>query len=340
MSVAQYILRRILVTIPLMIGLTLVVFVVSNALPGDPVAANLGQRSMDDPVIVAAFREEWGLDKPLHEQYFVFLGNLLNGNLGRSIKTRDPVAVDLGRYFPASIELAIAAVLYSIVVGVPLGVISAVKRNHWPDNVARILSLLGVSAPVFWLALIGLYIFYLRLGWLPGPGRLDTGMAEPLRVTGMFTIDSLLAGDFHTFTRALHHLVLPSIVLGSATVGLTSRMTRSSMLEVLDSDYIRTARSKGLSEMAVIIGHALRNALIPTVTVLGLSLADIMSGAVLTETIFAWPGVGRYAFGAAISLDFPAIMGVTLLIATVFAVTNLIVDILYIFLDPRLRTAQ
>lgn len=325
--------------IPLMLGMTLLVFIIANWLPGDPVSANLGQARMEDPEIVAAFREKWGLDQPLHVQYLTYLGNMLRGDLGTSIKTTDPVASDLARYFPASVELAIAAVFISLVLGIPLGILSAVKRNHPLDHGARFLSLFGVSAPVFWLALVALYIFYLKLGWLPGPGRLDTGMAEPPRVTGMFTIDSLLAGDVLTFWAALRHLFLPSMVLGLATMGLVTRMTRSSMLEVLHSDYIRTARSKGLSETRVIGQHAFRNALIPVVTVLGLSLADIMAGAVLTETIFAWPGIGRYAFNATISLDFPAIMGVTLLIAAVFAIVNLVVDIVYMFLDPRLRNA-
>ncbi len=338
MNVSQYILRRLLITVPLILGLTLIVFLVSHLLPGDPVAANLGQRSMENPEIVAAFRQQWGLDKSLPEQYLIFLRNLARGDLGVSIKTKDPVASDLARYFPASVELAVGALLVSVLIGIPLGIVSAVKRNTWIDQIARTISLIGVSAPVFWLALIGLYVFYLRLGWLPGPGRLETGMNEPERITGMFVLDSLLQGNMQAMASALHHLFLPALVLGMATVGLTTRMTRSSMLEVLDSDYIRTARSKGLSNMKVIMGHAFRNALIPTVTVLGLSFADILSGAVLTETIFAWPGVGRYAFGAAVSLDFPAIIGVTLLIAIIFAVTNLIVDILYVFLDPRLRT--
>lgn len=338
MNVTQYIIRRVLILIPLIIGLTLVVFLVSHALPGDPVAAHLGQRSMDNPVIVAAFREEWGLDQPLYVQYFTFLKNLSQGNLGVSIKTKEPVMQDLARYFPASIELAAAAVLFSILVGIPLGMISAVKRNHPVDHAARVTSLLGVAAPVFWLALVALYVFYLRLGWLPGPGRLDTGMAEPTHITGMFVVDSLLTGNVPALWSSLRHLFLPALVLGLATAGLITRMTRSSMLEVLSSDYIRTARAKGASENRIIVQHALRNSMIPTVTVVGLALADIMSGAVLTETIFAWPGIGRYAFGATVSLDFPAILGVTLLIAVLFAVTNLVVDILYVFLDPRLRT--
>ncbi len=339
MSVTDYVIRRVLIVIPLIIGLTLVVFLVSHLLPGDPVAAHLGQRSMENPEIVAAFREQWGLDQPLYVQYLAFLKNLAQGNLGVSIRTKDPVMSDLGRYFPASVELAFTAVFFAVLIGIPLGIISAVRRNHPVDHGARVISLLGVSSPVFWLALVGLYVFYLRLGWLPGPGRLDTGMAEPTHITGMFTVDSLITGNMPAFVSAVHHLFLPALVLGLATAGLVTRMTRSSMLEVLSSDYIRTARAKGASEGRVIVQHALRNSMIPTVTVIGLALADIMSGAVLTETIFAWPGIGRYAFQSTVSLDFPAIIGVTLLIAVVFAVANLIVDITYVFLDPRLRTA-
>ncbi|MFN8498793.1 MAG: ABC transporter permease [Anaerolineae bacterium] len=339
MSVTDYVFRRVLIVIPLIIGLTLVVFLVSHLLPGDPVAAHLGQRSMENPEIVAAFREQWGLDKPLYVQYLAFLNNLVHGDLGVSIRTKEPVVDDLGRYFPASVELAVTAVFFAVLIGIPLGIISAVRRNHPVDHGARVVSLLGVSAPVFWLALVGLYIFYLRLGWLPGPGRLDTGMAEPMHITGMFTVDSLLTGNMETLWSSIRHLFLPALVLGMATAGIVTRMTRSSMLEVLSSDYIRTARAKGASEGRVIIQHALRNSMIPTITVIGLALADIMSGAVLTETIFAWPGIGRYAFQSTVSLDFPAIIGVTLLIAVVFALANLVVDITYVFLDPRLRTA-
>ncbi|MDR7515477.1 MAG: ABC transporter permease [Armatimonadota bacterium] len=335
--VARLIVRRLLVSLPLMVGLTLVVFLVSHLLPGDPVAAHLGQRSMEHPEIVATFRAQWGLDRPLHAQYLTFLSRLLRGDLGVSIKTKEPVLNDLARHFPASVELAVAAILFSAVVGIPLGVLAAVGRGRWVDHVARAVSLVGVSAPVFWLALVGLYVLYLRLGWLPGPGRLDVGMPEPPHVTGLLTVDALLARDWPAFRSAVGHLILPALVLGSATTGLITRMTRSSMLDVLDSDYVRTARAKGLGERPVLFRHALRNALIPTVTVLGLSLADIMSGAVLTETIFAWPGVGRYAFGAAISLDFPAIMGVTLLVAAVFTLANLTVDVAYLVLDPRQR---
>jgi peptide/nickel transport system permease protein len=223
--------------------------------------------------------------------------------------------------------------------GIPFGVISAVRRNQWLDHVVRGLSLLGVSSPVFWLGLVALYVFYFRLGWLPGPGRLDVGMPEPTHITGMFTFDSLLAANWPALGSSLKHLILPGLVLASVYLGLVTRMTRSSMLEVLSADYVRTARGKGLKGRAVIYRHALGNALIPTVTVLGLAFGDVLAGTVLTETIFSWPGIGQYAYQSAITLDFPAIMGVSLIIAAVFISVNLATDLAYVFLDPRLRRA-
>ena len=325
---------------PLMIGMTLIAFVVSHSVPADPVAAHLGQRSMEDPTIVAAFRQQWGLDKPLPEQYLSYLRNLVQGNLGVSIRTHMPVAEDLGRYLPASAELAVMATGVGIVLGIPFGVVSAVNRNRWIDHIVRGVSLLGVSSPVFWLGLIGLYVFYFRLGWLPGPGRLDVGMPEPTRLSGMYTLDSLLTGNWSAFVASVRHLVLPGMVLASVYLGLVTRMTRSSMLEVLSADYVRTARGKGLRERAVIFRHALGNALVPTITILGLAFGDILAGTVLTETIFSWPGIGRYAYQSAVTLDFPAIMGVSLLIAVVFITVNLVTDVAYVVVDPRLRRAS
>src|SRR4030081_457399 len=325
--------------LPLMVGMTLIAFVVSHSVPADPVAAHLGQRSMEDPAIVAAFRAQWGLDRPLPEQYVTYLRNLVQGNLGMSIRTHMPVADDLGRYLPASAELAIIATLVGTLIGIPFGVLSAVRRNQWVDHLVRAVSLLGVSSPVFWLGLVALYVFYFRLGWLPGPGRIDVGMAEPTHITGLYTLDSLLTGNWSTLGSGIRHLILPGLVLASVYLGLVTRMTRSSMLEVLSADYVRTARGKGLRERAVIFHHALSNALIPTITVLGLAFGDILAGTVLTETIFSWPGIGRYAYQSAVTLDFPSIMGVSLLIAAVFITVNLLTDLTYVLLDPRLRRA-
>jgi len=266
-----------------------------------------------------------------------YAGNLLHGDLGMSIRNRRPVADELKRFWPATFELSTAGILVSLILGVSFGVISAVWRNRPIDFLVRTLSLVGVSAPVFWLALVCLLLFYLRLGWLPGPGRLDARLVAPPHVTGLYTVDSLIAGQWDIFGNALAHLVLPACVLGAYSAGLIARITRSSMLEVLSKEYMITARSKGLRERDVILRHGLRNALMPVVTVIGLSYGNLLSGAVLTETIFAWSGIGLYAYNSARSLDFPSIMGVSMLIAIVFIVTNLIVDVLYYWLDPRIR---
>ncbi len=337
MPIYRYILRRLVLLIPLLVGVTLLAFIIANAVPADPVTANLGQKAMSDPKIVAAFRAEWGLDRPVVEQYFVYVRNLAMGDLGRSIKSRRAVAEDLAAYLPATIELATTAILIGVTVGMALGLLSALRRNSWLDHSARIVSLFGVSTPVFWLALVALYIFYVRLGWVAGPGRLDAGMAAPPHVTGLYTVDALLAGQWATFSNALSHLILPALVLASYTMGLITRVTRSSMLEVLNMDYIRTARAKGLANDRIVMGHALRNALIPLITVIGFSYGNLLAGTVLTEAIFAWPGIGQYAYRASTSLDFPAIMGVSLLIALIFIFINLIVDVLYFVVDPRLR---
>ena len=339
MPVYQYILRRLALTVPLIIGVTLIAFIISHAVPADPVTANLGQKAMSDPEIVAAFRTEWGLDDPVPQQYFTYVTKLLQGDMGRSIKSRRAVAEDIRAFLPATIELATTAIFFGVIIGILLGVLSSLFRNSWIDHVARFISLLGVSLPVFWLALLALQIVYAQLGWAAGPGRLDVGLEPPPHVTGLYTVDALLAGQVDIFLNALHHLLLPAIVLGSYTTGLITRVTRSAMLEVLGEDYVRTARAKGLASRKVVMGHAFRNALIPVVTVIGFSYGNLLAGAVLTESIFAWPGIGQYAYRASASLDFPAIMGVSLVIALIFILVNLIVDVLYFWLDPRLRAA-
>jgi peptide/nickel transport system permease protein len=333
----QFIVKRLFLSVPMLIGVTLVTFVVSHLIPADPLTAVLPERAANNPDIVAMYRARWGLDRPLPEQYLLYLRNLVHGDLGESYTTRRPVGTDLRLFFPATVELALAAMLYAVVVGIALGVISAVWSDRLADHLARIIALIGVSVPVFWLGLIALQVFYAQLRILPGPGRLDTRLTAPPFRTGLYTIDSLLAGRLDLFFNALAHLILPGIVLGSYAMGIIARMTRSSLLEVLSLDYIRTARAKGVSERRVVLGHALRNAMIPTVTVVGLTFGSLLAGAVLTETIFAWPGIGRYAVQAATNLDLPAVLGVTLLIAVVYVVVNLITDILYGVLDPRIR---
>lgn len=337
MGLLKYIVRRLFFLVFLVIGVSLIVFVISHTVPSDPVLANLSQRNMDNKEMVAAYKAKWGLDKPLYQQYLIYLGALLRGDLGISIRTQRPVAMDLGQYFPATIELALFAMLLAVVFGVSLGVLSAIKRNTGADRLIRGVSVLGASVPSFWLALMVLLLFYVVLGIAPGPGRLSTRFSAPHAVTGLFVLDSLLAGDLETALDALSHLVLPGIVLAAFTMGLITRTTRSSLLEVLSMDYIRTARAKGLADDKVITKHALGNALIPVVTVIGLGFGNLLGGMVLVETIFAWPGIGRYAYQAARNLDFPAIIGVSILIAINYVIINLLVDILYGVLDPRVR---
>jgi peptide/nickel transport system permease protein len=339
MPLYRYVLRRILFVIPLLLGITLVAFVIANAVPADPINSNLSINQLNNPEIVAAFRAKWGLDKPPVEQYLTYLSNLVQGDLGTSIKTRKPIAADIAQFLPATIELATVGTLFGVTMGVVIGIASAVWRNHPIDFVARTLSVIGVSVPVFVLALLSLAILYAQFGIGAGPGRLNVRLSAPPTVTGFFTVDSLIAGNVNTFRDALSHLILPSLVLGLYISGLISRVTRSSMLEVLSADYMRTARAKGIREQVVVLRHGLSNALLPIVTVVGLSYGNLLSGAVLTESIFAWPGIGRYMFRAYTSQDFPAIMGVSILIAFIYVVVNLIVDILYYFIDPRIRAA-
>lgn len=319
------------------LGVTLISFIVAHSVPTDPIVSNLGQIASQRPEIVKAFREKWGLDKPLHEQYFTFVRNLARGEFGTSINTRRAITKDLALFLPATVELATAAVVFALLLGLPLGIFAAVRRDGPIDHLARMVSLIGVSIPIFWLATVSLVLFYATLHWTVGPGRLGPQLERPDYVTGLFTVDSLLEGDFESFQDAVSHLILPGLVLASSIMGLITRISRSSMLEVLSQDYTRTARAKGLRESVVVARHALRNALIPTVTVLGLAYGGLLSGAVMTETIFAWPGLGRYAFQSVRTNDFPAIMGVTFVIGIVYVVVNLFVDLLYGWLDPRIH---
>mgnify|MGYP000044180732 CR=1 FL=1 len=333
----RFTIRRVLVTIPVLFLITLIGFVLTYLIPADPLAMVLSERAMANPEIVRAYRERWGLDQPAHLRYLRYISNLLRGDLGESIATQQPVKEDLLRFLPATVELAVAATLVAVVIGTPLGVAAAVHRDRWTDHVARIGSLIGVSMPVFWLGLLALAVFYYRLGLFPGPGRLDPSILAPPVRTGLLTVDSLLAARWDAFLNALSHLVLPALVLGAYSMGVITRITRSSLLEVLAQDYIRTARAKGLSERVVLLRHALRNAFIPTMTIIGLAFGNLMAGAVMTETIFAWPGIGRYAVEAASKLDYPAIMGVTLLVAFAYVLINFFVDLSYALLDPRIR---
>jgi peptide/nickel transport system permease protein len=336
-TLRRYITRRVLLLPLMLVGITLLSFVLSHAVPADPISANLGEQAAANPAAVAAFRQRWGLDRPLPQQYAVYLVHLVRGDMGVSISTHQPVAIDLRQHLPATIELAVAAMLLSLALGIPLGIVSAVRRDSVIDQISRGGSLVGVSMPVFWLGLVALLIFYARLGWVPSPGQLSPRLPRPPFVTGFIILDALLAGQGDIARDAIAHLALPALVLGSYSVGVITRMMRGSMLDVLGEDYVRTARAKGLPRVVVTLRHAARNALLPVLTVIGLSFGGLLSGAVVTETVFAWPGLGSYAFRSATSLDFPAIMGVGVVVASVYVLVNLLVDVAYAMVDPRIR---
>jgi peptide/nickel transport system permease protein len=333
---ASYLLRRLLLSALVLLLVTVVTFGLIHAVPGDPLAGLVNER-VAKPETIKAYREKFGLDKPLPVQYLLYMRNLARGDLGLSFTTQHPVADDLRTFFPATLELGLAALLFAVVAGLPLGVVAALRHNRAADHLARSVSLFGASVPVFYLALISIFVLSYRLQWLPFSGRLEAGVEPPARITGMYTVDALLRGQFGLFGQAFKHLIQPAIVLGAFTMGIVSRMVRSSLLDVLGQDFIRTARAKGLAEVRVVGLHALRNALIPTITVIGLTVGSLLAGAVLTETTFGWPGIGRYAVEAATRLDYPAVLGVTLISAVIYISVNLVVDLLYGVLDPRIR---
>lgn len=330
-----YIASRLVTSCAMVVLASLAVFLIANTVPGDPVLAQLGDLAAANPSVVAAFRHRWGLDLPLWERYWVFLQGLAHGDFGESIASHRPVIEDLREYAPATIELASVSFLLSLLIGLPLGVLAAVRRDSWIDNLARMISLVGVSAPTFWLAFVMLAVFYGALDIAPGPGRLDVSAFPPARVTGLLLLDTAMAGDWETFRDAAAHLVLPSIVLASSTLGLITRTTRAAMLESLAQDYVRTARAKGLPRRGVVMGHAWPNALLPVVTLGGLAYANLLAGAVMTETVFSWPGLGRYTFRSAVAIDFPAILAITVIVAALFVAVNFLVDMSYALLDPR-----
>ncbi|HET6283630.1 MAG TPA: ABC transporter permease [Polyangia bacterium] len=331
----RYLGQRLVAAVLMMVMATLVVFLIANTVPGDPVLAQLGDMAASNHEFVAEFRAKMGLDRPLWERYWIFLKGLTHGDLGVSIATQRPVIEDIKQYAPATVELSTIAFLLSLMIGIPLGILAAVRRDSWIDHVARFVSLIGVSSPTFWLAFIALAVFYGGLQIAPGPGRLDPAAMSPPTVTGFFLLDSVVDRDWETLRDVIAHLVLPSLVLAAATLGLITRTTRASMLETLGQEYIRVAKAKGLKPIAVVMRHALPNALIPVVTVGGLAYANLLTGAVMTESIFSWPGLGRYTFRSAVAVDFPAILGITLLVAMVYVVINLLTDLSYALLDPR-----
>ena len=337
MDTIKFILKRLGYLIIMLLGVATLVFILTKCIPGDAATANLSQRALSDPEIVAAYRAKHGLDKPVIVQYFIYIKNLLQLDLGTSIRTGKDVLGELMRCFPATAELALFAIFLAAVLGILFGVISAIKRNSVIDQIVRAISITGVSVPSFWFALLVLYALYYKLGIFPGPGRLSSVYAAPETVTGFYVIDSLLEGNIYKAGDALGHLFLPALVLAFFTMGLITRTTRSNLLDVMSADYIRTAKAKGLSQTKLIVRHALGNALIPVLTVIGLGLGNMLGGMVLVETIFNWPGVGQYAYESVLAVDYPAIIGVSLLVALNYMVINTIVDILYGVIDPRVR---
>jgi peptide/nickel transport system permease protein len=329
--------RHILLSAIALLGITLLVFILSHVVPGDPARLAAGPQARAEQV--ESVRKEYGLDKPLPQQYLIYMRNLFKGDLGKSLQSRRPVVEDLVDYFPATFELTLVSSLIAIIGGVLLGLVSALKQNSWIDHFSRIFSLTGISMPLFWLGLVLVLIFYRDLGWLPFGGRLDASLTPPTHITGLYVIDSILTGNWATLWSSLAYLVLPAVTLSLGSLGVISRMTRASLLDVIPLDYVRTARAKGLVEKLIMRRHVLKNALFPIITISGLQIGSLLSGAFLVEVIFSWPGLGTYAMKAILFLDYNGIIGVTMLIGLVFMVTNLIVDMLYMAIDPRVRAA-
>jgi len=331
----RFILTRLSLIVPTFIGITLVAFFLIRLVPGDPIETMAGERGID-PARHEALRRELGLDRPILVQYGIYLGRLLQGDLGKSMITQERVISEFASLFPATVELGLCAILFAIVFGLPAGIVAAVRRNSIFDHGVMSVSLAGYSMPIFWWGLLLILLFSVKLGLTPVSGRIAVQYyVEP--VTGFLLIDSLLSDDKGAFRSALVHLVLPAIVLGTVPLAVIARMTRSAMLEVLGEDYIRTARAKGLSNLRVISLHALRNALIPVVTVIGLQVGVLFTGAILTETIFSWPGIGKWLIEAIGRRDYPVLQGGILIIGATVMTINLLVDLTYGLINPRIR---
>ena len=350
----RYIIRRLILIIPVIIGISIVTFGMLRLIPGDPAQVMLGEHATDEAM--EALREQMGLNEPLVIQYVHYMGDLLRGDLGRSIQTNRPVLEEIATRFPATFELALGAMAFATFFGVLFGIIAAYRHNSVVDMGIMLIALIGVSMPIFWLGLIFMYVFGFKLQWLPPSGRLTVGI-ELLTMpqawgmgeteggwsafldfmSGFYVLDALLTANWTALWDVVKHLIMPSVALGSIPMAIIARMTRSSLLEVLSEDYIRTARAKGLKERAVLAAHAMRNALLPIITVVGLQMGFLLGGAILTETIFSWPGLGRLVVNRILSRDYPAVQGSVIVIAMVFVLVNLVVDISYAYLDPRIR---
>ncbi|MEJ7752165.1 MAG: ABC transporter permease [Candidatus Limnocylindrales bacterium] len=331
----KFILRRLLLLIPILLGLTLLIFVFTRLLPGDPAQTILGERAT--PENMALVRASLGLDLPLSEQYLRYMGGLLQGDLGRSFITNRDVVNDFLQRFPATIELSLAAMFFAVTLGIPLGMFTAKRRGAWLDQLGTVVSLIGISIPIFFLGLMLKWLFAIQFPILPDSGRIDLIDFIIPRVTNFMVVDTLIAGDFQAFVDALRHLILPGLALGTIPLAIVMRITRASVIDVLNEDYVRTAHAKGLPSGMVDGRHVLRNALLPVVTVIGLQTGLLLGGAILTETIFAWGGVGRWIYDAVTSRDYQVIQSGVLMLALIFVIINLIVDVSYAFINPRIR---
>jgi len=329
-----FISRRLFHLIFILIGVSILVFLMLRLIPGDPAHLLLGEFA--SPSEVTRIREKLGLDRSYFYQYFIYIRNLLSGDMGMSIRSGAPIFEEVLVRFLATVELSIAAILISSIIGIMAGVISAVRKYSLFDYVSMVMALVGISMPIFWLGLMLMYFFSVKLGILPMMGRFTMGL-DYSSITGLVILDSLFRGDLNLFFNSLKHLILPAFTLATIPMAIIARMTRSSMLEVISKDYIRTARAKGLSQKTVVFKHALKNAFLPIVTVIGLNFGLLLGGAVLTETIFSWPGLGRYVVDSLLARDYPAVQGCLLLFAVIMVITNLVVDMIYFYIDPRLR---
>lgn len=346
----RYIFRRILSVLPTLIGVTFVIFMFQRLIPGDPAIAMLGEHATDESI--ERIREQLGLNRPLFldrealadddipgffdSQYMRYMERLSHLDLGDSIHRRIPVMETLKLRFPATVELSLLSMIIAVIIGIPVGIVSASRRNTAIDSISMVGSLIGVSMPIFWLGIMEIMLFAVILQWLPAGARLSTGI-EIESITNLYLVDSLITGNMEGFADALSHIIMPAVALATIPMGIIARMTRSSMLDVLQEDYIRTAKAKGLGGRLVLFRHALKNAALPVVTIIGLQAGTLLAGAVLTETIFSWPGIGRWIYDAILGRDYPIVQGGTLLIAIVFIGVNFLVDILYALLDPRIR---
>ncbi len=330
----NYIIKRLLALIPILIGVAIIVFLIVHLIPGDPAQTMLGERASDEAL--AKLREDMGLNDPLPVQFWRYVKDLLRGDLGRSIMSNNPVSEELSQRFPATLELSFFAIMFAVFVGVPAGIFASINQNSWFDNLSMLIALMGVSMPIFWLGLMFIWLFAVELGWFPPSSRIGVGL-EFTPMTNLYVIDSIIQLNFAAFKDVIHHLFLPAVALGTIPMAIIARMTRSSMLEVLKKDYIRTAYAKGLKRKMVIFKHALKNAMVPIITVVGLQFGVLLGGAVMTETIFSWPGLGKYLVDAIYARDFPIVQGGILFFAGVFVMVNLIVDLSYALVDPRIQ---